>query len=163
MNGSQTGGFTPLRTIRTCTQHLVASPDRVFPLLCPQREYEWIEPWKCQIVYSDSGVAEQDCIFITDFPGEGADVWAVSVYRPNEEIQFVRFNGSRVIRYTITLAGSDDGTTTAEWKQVATGLNAEGNRSAEGLTDEAFRQKIQSLEQRLNHFLATGQMLKGIA
>ena len=160
---SDKNGFSVLRTTKTCTQHLLASPDRVFPLLCPTREYEWIEPWKCRMVYSESGVAEQDCIFVTDFPNEGEDVWVVSVYRPNEEIQFIRFNGMRVIRYSITLADNGDGTTTAEWKQVLTGLTEEGNRLVKGLTDEAYRQKILGLEQRLNHYLTTGEMLKGVS
>jgi hypothetical protein len=156
-------GFTALRTVMTCTQHLLGSPDRVFPLLCPTREYDWIEPWKCRMVHSESGFAEQDGIFVTDFPNEGEDVWVVSVYRPNQEIQFVRFNGRRVIRYSIMLTDNGDGTTRAEWKQVLTGLDEEGNRLVASVTDEAFRQKILGLEQRLNHYLATGKMLTGIS
>ncbi len=154
--------FTAVRAVKTCTQHLVGPPDKVFPLLCPTREYDWIEPWKCRMVFSDSGFAKEDCIFVTEFPHEGEDVWVVSVYRPNEEIQFVRFNGRRVIRYSITLTDNGDGTTTAEWKQILSGLDGEGNRFVEGLTDEAYRQRIHGLERRLNHYLATGEMLRGM-
>lgn len=154
-------GFSARRAVKTATQHLLAPPDKVFPLLCPKREYDWIEPWKCRIVHSESGIAELDCIFVTDFPNEGEDVWVVSVYRPNEEIQFVRFNGRRVIRYGITLTDDGDGTTTAEWRQVLTGLKEEGNRLVDGLTDEAYRQKIAVLERLLNHYLTTGEMLRG--
>jgi hypothetical protein len=156
-------GFTALRAVKVCTQHLLAPPATVFPLLCPAREYDWIEAWKCQMIYSDSGIAEQDCIFSTDFPNEGKDVWVVSVYRPNDEIQFVRFNGLRAIRYSITLADNGDGTTTAEWKQIITGLNEEGDRLVEGVTDETYRQKIKGLERELNHYLTTGEMLKGVS
>ncbi len=67
-------------------------------------------------------------------PGEGEDEWVVSVYRPSEEIQFVRFNGRRVIRYSITLTDNGDRTTEAEWRQVVTGLNEEGKRLLEGRT-----------------------------
>jgi hypothetical protein len=155
--------FAALRAVKTCTQHLVATPERVFPLLCPTREYDWIEPWRCRLIRSDSGFAEEDCIFVTDFPSEGEDVWVVSVYRPDEEIQFVRFNGHRAIRYSIRLTGNGDGTTTAEWKQIITGLNEEGNRLVQGLTDEAYQQRISALERRLNHYLTTGEMLKGIS
>jgi hypothetical protein len=163
MSDNKLNGFTALRTVKVCTQHLLAPPAKVFPLLCPTKEYEWIEPWKCRLVHSESGFAEQDCIFITDFPNEGTDTWVVSVYRPNEEIQFVRFNGLRTIRYSITLADNGDGTTTAEWKQIITGLNEEGNRLVDGLTDEAYRQRILGLERRLNHYLTTGKMLTGMA
>jgi hypothetical protein len=68
-----------------------------------------------------------------------------------------------VMRYSIVLRGNGDGTTTAEWKQVVAGLSDEGNRHVEGLSDEAFRQKIAGLERRLNHYLTTGEMLKGVA
>lgn len=154
-------GSTALRATRVCRQHLLATPDKVFPLLCPTREYDWIETWNCRMVSSESGFAEQDCVFVTDFPGEGEDVWVVSVYRPSTEIQFVRFNGQRVIRYAITLADNGDGTTTAEWKQILTGLTDRGSRFVEGLTDEVYRQRILGLERRLNHYLTTGEMLQG--
>jgi hypothetical protein len=154
---------TTLHSVKTCTQHLLASPDKVFPLLCPTREYEWIEPWKCRMVHSQSGFAELDCVFVTDSPNEGEDVWVVSLYRPNEEIQFVRSNGLRVIRYSITLTGKGDGTTKAEWRQVLTGLNDEGNRLVASVTDEAYQQRISVLERRLNHYLTTGEMLKGVS
>ena len=72
----------------------------------------------------------------------------------------MRFNGKRVIRYIITLADSGDGATRAEWKQIITGLNEEGNRLVEGLSDEAFQQRILGLEQQLNHYLTTGRMLR---
>lgn len=35
--------FSALRTIKTAKQHWLAPPERVFPLLCPTRQYEWIE------------------------------------------------------------------------------------------------------------------------
>jgi len=159
---SDNNKFSALRTVKTAKQHLLAPPDKVFPLLCPTREYDWIESWKCRMVHSESGFAELDCIFVTEFPHEGEDVWVVSVYRLNEEIEFVRFNGRRVIRYSITQTDNGDGTTDAEWKQTLTGLDEDGNRLVESLTDEAYRQRIAGLERRLNHYLMTGEMLTGI-
>lgn len=152
--------FTAVRTVKSGTQRLLAPPDKVFPLLCPTREYEWIEHWRCRLVHSESGRAELDCVFATDFPYEGDETWVVNAYRPNEEIQFVRFNGQRTIRHAITLADNGDGTTTAHWRQVLTGLNEAGNHQVAELTDEAYHQKIADVERRLNHFLSTGQMLR---
>ena len=34
--------LTPTRVAHTYTQHLVAPPKAVFPLLCPVREADWI-------------------------------------------------------------------------------------------------------------------------
>jgi hypothetical protein len=56
------------RIVRSFRMQLAAAPDKVFPLLCPTREYDWIEAWKCRMIHSDSGYAEPDCIFKTDFP-----------------------------------------------------------------------------------------------
>jgi hypothetical protein len=36
---------------------VAAPPDRVFPLLCPVRERDWLEGWEADMVYSASGVA----------------------------------------------------------------------------------------------------------
>ena len=45
-----------------------APPVKVFPLLCPKREYDWTEGWGCHIVYSQLGVPEKYCVFVKDFP-----------------------------------------------------------------------------------------------
>ena len=139
---NQTAGFTALRVIKTCTQHLLVPPDKVFPLLCPTLEYDWIEPGKCRMVRSESGFAELDCIFVTEFPNEGKEMWIVSVYRPNEEIQFVRSHCRQVIPTRITLNDNGNGTTTAEWTHLFTGLNEDGNRCVASVTDEGYRQRI---------------------
>lgn len=153
-------GFRALRSVKTATQRLAAPPERVFPLLCPRREYEWIESWQCRIVHSVSGFAELDCVFVTDFPGEGEDVWVVSVYRPDAEIEFVRVNRLRTIRYRIALTDGGDGTTLAHWTQTLTGLCEEGNCAVANLTDDVYCQRIALIEKRLNHFLSTGTMLR---
>ena len=43
--------FKSIRVVKCYTMNLCAAPADVFPLLCPVREYEWIEPWSCDMVY----------------------------------------------------------------------------------------------------------------
>ena len=43
----------PNRATRTYTQHLVAEPAVVFPLLCPVREADWIDGWSPTFVMHD--------------------------------------------------------------------------------------------------------------
>ena len=149
------------RTIKKYTMLLEGNPETIFPLLCPVREYEWIEPWRCTMIYSDSGFAEQDCVFRTDFPQDGPrDAWVLSRYEKPDLVEFVRVNGIRAIRYTITLRQTEEGKTESEWRQVITGLNDVGDRYVEGLSDEAFGQRMQLLQEMLNHYLTTGQMLR---
>ena len=60
-----------VRTRRSFRMQLASSPEKIFPLLCPTCEYDWIDTWKCRMIYSDSGHAELDCVFKTDFPSDG--------------------------------------------------------------------------------------------
>ncbi len=87
------GSMSGHRSTKTYSMLLKGTPEQVFPLLCPVREYEWIDNWQCEVVYSDSGFAELDCVFKTRFPGDGPeDTWAVSRYEPPLLIEFVRVN-----------------------------------------------------------------------
>jgi hypothetical protein len=146
--------------IKSHTMVLEAAPEAVFPLLCPVREYDWIEPWRCRMIYSRSGVAEQDCIFQTEFPKDGpTDTWVVCRYEPPQLIEFVRVNTMRAIRYTITLHQTEGGKTDAKWRQVVTGLTEEGDRLVEQEPGEAYRAQMERLAELLNHYLSTGQRL----
>lgn len=149
--------FEAKRCTLTAEQHLNFPAEKVFPQLCPIREYDWISYWKCDLLYSESGYAEQDCIFATEDPHE---IWVTSRYEPNKLIEFIRVSGKWAIRYTITLTNADTETTTLKWKQVITGFNEEGNRYVESSSNDEFSKKIKGLENLLHHYLATGEMLK---
>jgi hypothetical protein len=141
--------------------NLTSAPAQVFPLLCPTREYDWIDTWTCRMVYSASGHAELDCVFKTDFPSDGPeDIWVVSRYEPPLLIEFVRVNPLRAIRYTISLLETAAGETEAEWRQVVTGLNDEGKAFVDSLDEPAFSRRMEDLEKMLNHYLTTGRMLR---
>lgn len=148
------------RTVLSHTLHAAGTPDAVFPLLCPVREYEWIEGWDCGLVFSGSGKAELDGVFRTAFPQDGPeDTWVVSRYEPPRAIEFIRVNALRVIHYTIHLAGTEDGRSAWTWSQTLTGLSDEGDALVAAADAAAFAAKIVTLEHKLNHFLATGTML----
>jgi hypothetical protein len=149
------------RLRKTYSMSLHFPPEQVFPLLCPVREYEWIEPWQCELIHSDTGVAELDCVFKTNFADDGPeDTWVVSRYEPPLLIEFVRINALRSLRYSLSLARNDDGTTKLAWTQIFTGLSPEGDDFIKGLSDSAYRQRMATRERQINHFLATGKMLK---
>jgi hypothetical protein len=61
--------------------------------------------------------------------------------------------------YSIRLRPEEDGTTSADNKQVLTGLNEEGNRFLDTMADETFSLEMKTGEAMLNHFLATGRRL----
>ena len=154
--------FKAMRTTRTAQQTLTGSPGDIFPLLCPVREYDWIEHWSCEMVYSASGFAEPDCIFTTGFaePG-GRDTWVVCRHEPPVRIEFIRTNSLRIMRYAITLAELAPGLTRARWQQTITATCEEGNEHIRTLTAEAFTEQVATLETLLNHYLQTGRMFRG--
>ena len=53
----------PRRIKHSFTQSIKGTPEQVFPLLCPVRETDWIPGWTTDWVISNSGLAEQNCIF----------------------------------------------------------------------------------------------------
>ena len=135
--------------------HVSAVPDRVFPLLYPVREYEWIETWRCEMVHSKSGFAELDCVFKTRH-GDVEDVWTVSRYEPNERIEFVVTSVFRVMRYRFTLSPEGEHATRIVIEQTATALNRENEKHAQ---DPHFEIHMKTLEIMLNYYLTVGSMI----
>lgn len=149
------------RRVLTYTMHLESEPEKIFPLLCPVREYEWIESWSCDMVYSESGFAELDGIFRTASPANGlVDTWVISRHERPGRVEFVRWNGMRAIHYSISLTAAGAGRTESEWRQVITGLNEEGNDYVRNLDGKEFETMCRMEEKMLNHFLNTGQTYK---
>lgn len=157
---NQKTDFTAKRCFLSAHQHLNFTPEKIFPQLCPTREYNWIKFWKCELIHSDSGFAELDCVFITHFPGDENETWVVDRFEPNELIEFVRTTESRVIRHSIRLRNNGNASTTLFWQQIITALNENGNKYVESCSNEEFGQEVKALEKMLGHFLETGEMLK---
>ena len=131
------------------SQHVRAEPEAIFPLLCPVREFDWIPSWDCDIVYTESGVAEEGCVFQTDPAGDaGPDTWVISRYEPAKRVSFVRVNRLRTIRYDIFLEPDGDGSTTLRWEQEITALS-----------EDDFAATIATIERMMQHYLETGEAL----
>ncbi len=152
--------FKSSRTIKRYKQKLNAPSNKVFPLLCPTMEYKWIQPWKCEMLFSQTGYAEDNCVFRTNFPSDlEPETWIVSQYEKDKTIQFIRFNNSIVIRYNIYLINNEDFTTDAIFEQIITGLNEKGNNYVEAYSDELYVEEISTLGKLLNYYLEKGEML----
>jgi hypothetical protein len=148
-------GFRGRRAKTDYTHEVDAPPEAVFPLLCPVREYEWVEGWSCEMVFSESGVAEENCIFRTGGAPHGLSTRCVTRYEPPVRIQFVVVAADMVLRLTITLERTSRGTK-LHWERLFTGLTGEGNAHAGDQRVERDR----GLGEQLNCFLRTGKMLR---
>lgn len=144
----------PVRASHSYTQHLIAPPAQVFPLLCPVREADWIEGWNPLSVWSESGVAEADCVFITESKPSAA-IWYVTRHEPeNGFVEMLKITPQvTACRLTIQLSATGKGSE-ARISYMHTSLGPEGDVFVAGFTDEYYRQFMQDWESRMNRYLA---------
>jgi len=158
--------FKSYRIVHEYIQTNPATPERVFPLLCPVREGDWLPGWKYRLVYSDSGVAELGCVFTTpNPPASGAHsgaasetTWIVADYDPAAlRIVYVWINPGRIItELRIQLAAIEPGATRTHIRYRYTALSPEGNRELDGYNLKWFESRMQNWETTINHYLRTG-------
>jgi len=151
------------RTIRSYTQQIAARPDDVFPLICPVREAEWLEGFDPDMIYSESGLAEDGCVFRTRTPGDPETIWMIVQHdRQKGLVEFVRVTtGLVATRLRILLAGNADDTTSVHIKYVFTPLSEKGVAFVrKNHAEDVFCRSMDWWEKSMNHFIQTGQMLK---
>lgn len=154
-------GVKGKRVIQFHEMEISAPAAKVFPLLCPERELDWVDGWSCDLIHSRSGVAENNCIFQTDRRGEGKRTWIVSRYEPDRTIEFVIFqHDSAIIKLDLELTESAGGMTNMKATHTITGLDENGNALVDGLPADFTRVRWTRLAEALNHYLRTGEMLK---
>ncbi len=151
---------TDRRRVRfNAVQHIQAEPEAIFPLLCPVREHDWILPWKAEIIYTKSGIAEEGCIFRTGNAEDGTDIWVMTHYEPSRRVGFVRVNALRAIRYDIRVGAAGDGSSRLLWQQEITALDEAGDQHVAELRQEDFTAMVAAAERMLQHYLDTGEAL----
>ena len=138
---------------------LVAGPAQVFPLLCPVREAEWIEGWDPLVVWSASGVAEPDCVFVTAAAPHEAIRYVARHEPGNGFVEMLKITpGVTACRLTVQLTAVATGCE-AEITYTHTSLGPAGDEFVAGFTVESYRQFMQDWEARMNYYLSTGTAL----
>ena len=95
------------RLTRHYVQKIRATPEEVFPLLCPELEKAWLPGWDARMIHSASGVAERGAVFETK-----TATWIVTEHDAPRRVAFARFQSDRVVvQIEITLARHLDGDT----------------------------------------------------
>lgn len=148
----------PNRIRREYTQTLSATPQTVFPLLCPVEEDKWIPEWSPEFVLSCSGVAEEDCIFQT--PGKpNSSIWIISRYEPEQfHIEMYKVTPEHTVgKLRIQVSGKNKKETKATISYEYTSLGEDGDLFLEGFTEESYAEFMKIWEDALNHYLITGE------
>jgi len=151
----------PRRIKHSYTQTLAGAPLQVFPLLCPVREMDWTPDWDPVKVISQSGVAEQDCMFIT--PSQPHDaIWIITHYDPSaftlEMYKIIPGHTVAKLEISLTDAGSD--ITHADVSYEYTALGEAGEIFMEQFTPAWYEKFMQEWETALNHYLKTGTRIE---
>lgn len=151
----------PNRAVRTYAQRLCAEPAKVFPLLCPVREAEWLERWDPVRVITHSGVAEVDCVFSTPASPHDA-LWYITRHEPETGfVEMIKITpGVTACKLRIQLSAAPGGCE-ALITYMHTSLGPEGDAFVEAFTQDYYTEFMQDWEARINHFLGTGDMIRG--
>jgi hypothetical protein len=150
----------PKRIKHSYIQTLLASPDKVFPLLCPTLEKEWVQDWDPIKIISRSGIAEKDCIFIT--PSQPNDsIWIITHYEPlSYMIEMYKVTpGHTVGKLEISLLSESDNVTKANISYEYTALSKDGEVFLSVFTSEWYNCFMLDWEKALNHYLKTGNKI----
>jgi len=153
--------FNAKHITRSFEQTIHADPTRVFDLLCPVREGEWLDGWDYTLLHSESGLAEEGCVFLSRQEGEKDTIWMITKRDvQNREIEFVRVTPeSRIARLCIAVDEKAESVSTVKITYVITALCEQGNKFLEAFTQKNFEAGMKFWEASMNYYLKTGKKL----
>jgi hypothetical protein len=142
------------RLVRTFVQDILAPPEAVFPLLCPEREKEWLPGWDARMIHSASGVAERGAVFETAHAA-GRTLWLVAEYDPPRRIAFARWQpDGLLVHIEIVLAGTHTGGTAVGICYTFTAVTEAGASSLAAMGEEAWLKNMGTWQASMNAWFA---------
>ena len=154
--------MAPHRVTRSFVQKIQAPPEQVFPLLCPVRETEWVEGWDPIVVYSHSGLAEPDCIFLTG-NGEPESAWIITD-RDTEHfhLEIIKISPwTTVAKIEITLGRNEESGTDATIIYTYTALSEAGENFVNHYTEAYYLEFMRYWETAINDYISSGRHRQG--
>lgn len=153
------------RVTLSYSQRIEAPPARVFPLICPVREAEWLDGWGdgLEMIHSDSGLAEDGCVFRTRTPGRPETVWMITRQDPAERVvEFVRVTtGLVATRLRVRVDAGAGDSSSVHIAYTFTPLSEAGVAFVrETHSEDAFRRDMVWWEDSMNHWLRCGATLR---
>jgi hypothetical protein len=154
--------FKANHTTRSYEQTINADPSKVFDLLCPVKEALWLDGWDYTLLHSESGLAEEGCVFLSRQEGEKDTIWMITKRDVQiREIEFVRATPeSRIARLTIAVDEKEAQVSKVQITYAITALCEEGNQFLEAFTAEKFSEAMEFWEKSMNYYLETGKKLR---
>ena len=143
-----------MRIVRSFVQHILASPEEVFPLLCPEREKEWLPGWDSRMLHSRSGVAEPGAVFETKHES-GSTIWIVTEHAPPKRVCFARWQPDGVVVHIeITLGRGHDNSSAVCICYTYTATNDDGATVLAAMREQQWLDTMAFWEGSMNQWLA---------
>lgn len=148
------------RIVREFVQTIAAPAEEIFLRLCPVHEKAWLDEWDYRMVYSQSGYAEEECVFTTQ-ESETETVWIVTHHDPaNHEIHFARFTvGLAATTLKVRVESHGIEPSKVHIRYTHTSLSDAGDAYLAAMTETAFNTRMRFWQDSMAHYLATGQKL----
>lgn len=147
------------RLTRRASMHLTSPVARVFPLFGPLREKEWAWGWQPEVLYCDSPLVEERMIFRTTGV-DGDYTWVVNRFAPNEyRVEYSVHTTNRIWFIDVCCEAKGD-STIATVTYSYTALTEAGRDLNRQALDEMFRHDLKDWQEAIEHYLATGQILR---
>jgi hypothetical protein len=134
-------------------QTIHATPERVFPLLCPEREKEWLPGWDARMLFSASGVAERGAVFETRNEA-GRTLWIVTEYDPPRRLAFVRWQPEGlVVHIEILLGRHHEGSSAVCISYTCTSVDEAGEAALGGMEEDSWLRTMAFWQGSMNEWL----------
>ena len=142
------------RLTRAFVQHIHASPEEVFPLLCPELEKSWLPGWDYRMIHSASGVAERGAVFATAH-ALGVTHWLVCEHEPARRVAFVRFQpDGLLVHIGITVGRRHDGSTSVCIEYTHTSTDERSRAILAAATEQQWLDDMAHWERSMNAWFA---------
>ena len=144
-----------LRIVRKGTLALKADAKTVFLLLCPVKEVDWIAGWEdiCTLVYTDSGIAEEGCVFKTDTQEEGKALWLCSHYdAESTKISYIKhIIDKTIIKWDMVVRDTESGSA-IDMVYNITSLSKESVEFSKQM-DAGLKTLFNNIERQINDYV----------
>jgi hypothetical protein len=115
------------------------------------------KPIKVTRSYTQSGVAENDCVFVTKNERGDESIWMITRHEPNNFfVEMVKITpGETACRLQIQLAETGDNSSDANITYAHIALSVEGEKFVRSFTPEYYESMMKSWESQINSFLSS--------
>jgi hypothetical protein len=153
--------FKAVRIVKTHKMELCADARTIFPLLCPVKELDWIEGWDkiCNMIYTESGIAEEGCIFETNKTPEGKSIWICNNYDLEKtKIEYIKHIIDKIIiKWSMEVKDESHNKSSIFVNYVVTSLTDEGNTYAKDYMEVTFPALMRGMEEGMNRYVISQQ------